>query len=241
MRAVGETPVKAALVIPVLNEEESIGAVLDEVPDRLFCAVIVADNGSTDRSVREAADRGAAVAVEPERGYGGACLAALAALPGEAEVVVFMDGDGSDDPREAERLLEPIREGRADFVMGSRVLGGAAPGALHAHQRFGNWLATRLMGILLGHRYTDLGPFRAIRVDSLRALGMRDRGYGWTAEMQIRAVRRGLRVAEVPVSHRPRLAGRSKVSGSLRGSVAAGCGILWTVARDAALRKRMAA
>ena len=172
--------------------------------------------------------------VEPRRGYGGACLSAMLALPEEAEIVVFMDGDGSDDPRDADRLLRPIREGNADLVLGSRVLGRTAPGALLAHQRFGNWLVTRLVGLLLGHRYTDLGPFRAIRADSLRQLGMRDRGYGWTVEMQLQALRRGLRVTEVPVSRRPRFAGHSKVSGSLRGSVAAGCKILWTVARGTA-------
>ena len=126
---------RAALVIPALNEEASIGAVLDEVPQAWFCAVIVADNGSTDRTAEEAAARGARIAVEPRRGYGGACLKALEALPAEAEVVVFMDGDGSDDPREADRLLRPIREDRADLVVGSRVLGRPERGALHPHQR----------------------------------------------------------------------------------------------------------
>ena len=164
---------QAALVIPVLNEEASIGAVLDEVPQAWFCAVIVADNGSTDRTAEEAAARGARITVEPRRGYGGACLKALQALPAEAEVVVFMDGDGSDDPREADRLLRPIRENRADLVLGSRVLGPPQRGALHVHQRFGNWIATRLVRLLLGHGYTDLGPFRAIRADSLRTRAAR--------------------------------------------------------------------
>ena len=229
---------RAALVIPALNEEASIGAVLDEVPQAWFCAVIVADNGSTDRTAEEAAARGARIAVEPRRGYGGACLKALEALPAEAEVVVFMDGDGSDDPREADRLLRPIREDRADLVVGSRVLGRPERGALHPHQRLGNWIATRLLRLLLGHGYTDLGPFRAIRADSLRRLKMKDRGYGWTVEMQIQALRHGLRVEEVPVSRRPRMSGESKVSGSLRGSFAAGCKILWTVARGAMASRR---
>ena len=208
---------QAALVIPALNEEGSIGAVLEEVPPAWFCAVIVADNGSTDRTAEEAVAHGASVAVEPRRGYGGACLKALEALPAEAEIVVFMDGDGSDDPREADRLLRPIREGQADLVLGSRVLGNPVHGALPVHQRLGNWIATRLLRLLLGHGYTDLGPFRAIRADCLRQLGMKDRGYGWTVEMQIQALRHGLRVEEVAVSRRPRMSGESKVSGSLRG------------------------
>lgn len=224
---------KAALIIPALNEEAAIGAVLDEIPSERFCSVIVADNGSTDHTRREAATRGARVTVEPRRGYGSACLSAMQALPDDAEIVVFMDGDGSDDPADLDRLLEPIRDDRADFVVGSRVLARSPTNALHAHQRFGNWLATRLLWLLLGHRYTDLGPYRAIRVDCLRRLRMRDRGYGWTVEMQIRALRTGLRIAEVPVTHRPRLAGRSKVSGSVSGSLLAGCKILWTVASGA--------
>ena len=228
---------KAALIIPALNEEASIGPLLQRVPEGVFAAVVVADNGSTDRTAREAEKRGAIVASEPRRGYGGACLRALEAVPADVEAVVFMDGDGSDDPREAERLLRPIREGRADLVIGSRVLGREEPGALHSHQRFGNRLATSLLWMMLGHRYTDLGPYRAIRAESLRGLGMTDRGYGWTVEMQIKAVRRGLRVTEVPVSCRSRMAGRSKVSGSVRGSVAAGCKILWTVARGASARR----
>ncbi len=225
---------KVALIIPALNEEASIGPVLDEIPSGRFCSVIVADNGSTDHTRREAAARGAQVTEEPRRGYGSACLSAMRALPEDAEVVVFMDGDGSDDPADLERLLRPIRDGQADFVVGSRVLAGSAPNALRSHQRFGNWLATRLLWLLLGHRYTDLGPFRAIRTHCLRQLRMRDRGHGWTVEMQIRALRAGLRIAEVPVTHRPRLAGRSKVSGSVSGSLLAGCKILWTVARGAA-------
>lgn len=229
---------RAALVIPALNEESSIGPVLEQVPEGVFDAVVVVDNGSTDRTAREAAARGALVALEPRRGYGSACLRGLEALPEDVEVVAFMDGDGSDDPREAERLLRPIRDGIADLVLGSRVLGRREPGALYAHQRFGNWLATSLLWMLLGHRYTDLGPFRAIRADSLRKLGMTDRGYGWTAEMQIKALRRGLRVIEVPVSRRSRISGRSKVSGSVRASIAAGCKILWTVARGAVLPRR---
>ena len=225
---------KSALVIPALNEEATIGPVLERVPAGMFATVVVADNGSADRTAQEAGARGALVVSEPRRGYGSACMRALQALPADVEAVVFMDGDGSDDPREAERLLQPLREGNADLVIGSRVMVPGEAGALHTHQRFGNRLVTGLLWITLGHRYTDLGPFRAIRADSLRRLEMADPDFGWTVEMQIKAIRRGLRVTEVPVSRRSRVAGRSKVSGSLTGSLAAGCKILWTVARGAA-------
>src|SRR5260370_30401971 len=160
---------------------------------------------------------GATVASEPDRGYGSACLRALANLPPDADTVVFMDADSSDDPREAVRLLEPIFTGRADFVLGSRTLGKAEKGALQPHQKFGNELATFLIRILFGHRYTDLGPCRAIRLDALRQLDMQDRNYGWTIEMQIKAVRHGLRIEEIPVSYKKRIA-VSKVSGYLKAS-----------------------
>ena len=222
---------RTALIIPALNEEASIGAVLDEAPTALFERILVVDNGSSDRTSQVARSRGAGVLVEPRRGYGYACMRALASLPSGIEAVVFMDGDGSDVPAEAERLLAPISEGRADVVLGSRTLGRAEDGALNAHQRAGNALAVFLMRLLWGHRYTDLGPFRALRVSSLGALALRDPNYGWTIEMQIKAVRTGLRIVEVPVSYRRRRAGRSKVSGSLWGSFAAGVKILWTVAR----------
>ena len=222
---------RTALIIPALNEEASIGAVLDEAPTALFERILVVDNGSSDRTSQVARSRGAGVLVEPRRGYGYACMCALASLPSGIEAVVFMAGDGSDVPAEAERLLAPISEGRADIVLGSRTLGRAEDGALNTHQRAGNALAVFLMRLLWGHRYTDLGPFRALRVSSLGALAMRDRNYGWTIEMQIKAVRAGLRIVEVPVSYRRRRAGRSKVSGSLWGSFAAGVKILWTVAR----------
>jgi hypothetical protein len=170
------------------------------------------------------------VVTEPRRGYGAACLRALASLPPDAETVVFMDADSSDDPSEAASLLEPILKGRADFVLGSRTLGKAEKGALQPLQRFGNELATFLIRILFGYHYTDLGPFRAIRVDALRKLDMRDRNYGWTIEMQIKAIRHKLRIEEVPVSYRSRI-GVSKISGNLKASVLAGIKILWTVFR----------
>ncbi len=229
---------KSALVIPALNEEAAIGTVLDRVPRDLFDTVVVADNGSTDATAREASARGALVAFEPRRGYGSACLRALAALPADIEAVAFMDGDGSDDPREAGRLLRPILEGSADLVLGSRVLGEARAGAMPAHQRFGNWLATSLLGMTLGHRYTDLGPFRAIRTESLQRLRMSDRDFGWTVEMQIAALREGLRIVEVPVSRGARIGGRSKVSGTLQGSLGAACKILGAIFRGLASEAR---
>ncbi len=222
---------RAAVIIPALNEEESLGATLDRVPRGLFQTVIVADNGSTDGTAEVARQHGAIVVSEPERGYGAACLAALAAVPPDTEAVVFMQADSSEDPGEAALLLAPIAEGRADLVLGSRVMGRAERGSVRMHQAFGNRLATFLIRILFGHRYTDLGPFRAIRFESLRALDMRDRNYGWTVEMQIKALRHGLRVLEVPVSYKRRLAGEEKVSGNPIASVKAGAKILWTVAK----------
>ena len=221
---------KAVLIIPALDEEPAIGLTLLRIPQGLYQEIIVADNGSRDRTAEIARKAGATVVTEPRRGYGAACLCAIASLPPGIEIVVFMDADSSDDPRDASKLLAPILKGRADFVLGSRTLGKAEKGSLQPHQRFGNILATFLIRILFGHRYTDLGPFRAIRVEALRKLDMRDRNYGWTIEMQIKAVRQKLRIEEVPVSYRNRI-GVSKVSGNLKASVLAGIKILWTVFR----------
>lgn len=220
-----------ALIIPALNEEAVIASTLRSIPPSLFHTVIVADNGSTDRTGEIARAEGATVVREPERGYGAACLAAIAALPPEVNVIVFMQADGSEDPREAALLLKPIDDGRADMVIGSRAMGQAEPGALEPHQRFGNWLATFLVRLIYGHRYSDLGPFRAIRREALERLRMRDRNYGWTIEMQVRALQHGLRVAEVPVTYGNRRAGQGKVSASLRASILAGAKIIWTVFR----------
>ena len=210
-----------------------IARTLALVPAGLFSLIIVSDNGSTDGTAEAARQAGATVVSQPERGYGAACLAAMAVLPPEIEAVVFMQADASEDPAEAAQLLAPLFDGRADMVLGSRVLGVAAAGSLLPHQRFGNWLATSLIRFLYGHRYSDLGPFRAIRVDALRRLNMQDRNYGWTVEMQIKALRRGLRVMEIPVRYGVRVAGENKVSGNLRASVRAGCKILWVVAQSA--------
>ncbi len=219
-------------VIPALDEEGSIGTVLDAIPRPPVRRVVVADNGSGDRTAEVAAAHGAVVVREPRRGYGAACLRGLEALASDPpDVVLFLDADSSDDPAEAPRLLAPIEAGRADLVVGSRALGEPEPGALSPAQRFGNWLATRLLGLLYGARYTDLGPFRAIRWPSLAALGMRDRDFGWTVEMQVKAARRGLRHEEVPVRYRRRI-GRSKISGTVSGTIRAGAKILGTIAAD---------
>ena len=221
-----------AVVIPALDEEGALPAVLAAIPRSLVSEVVVVDNGSVDRTAEVARNAGATVVQEPRRGYGAACLAGLAALaPRPPEVVAFLDADGSDDPAELPLLVGPIRAGDADLVVGSRVLGGAEPGSLTAAQRFGNRVATALLGLAFGARFTDLGPFRAIRWVALERLGMRDRDYGWTVEMQARAARGRLIAIEVPVASRRRKAGRSKVSGTVRGVVGAGAKILWTIAR----------
>ena len=221
---------RIALIIPALNEEQALGKVFDELPAELFASVIIADNGSTDGTAALARSRGATVVQEPRPGYGQACLAALRALPLDTDVVVFMDGDASDVPNEARMLLEPILRGEADLVIGSRTLGRADAGALAWQQRWGNQLAVGLIRLLYGFRYTDLGPFRAIRMESLRKLEMRDPDFGWTVEMQVKALKCGLRVREVPVSYRVRI-GRSKISGTLLGILRAGRKILWTILR----------
>jgi glycosyltransferase involved in cell wall biosynthesis len=225
--------VTAALIIPALNEEQALGRVLEELPAETFGAVIVVDNGSTDGTANVGAAAGATVVTEPQRGYGAACLAGLAALPPEIDVIVFMDADGSDFPGEVDLLIEPIAGDRVDLVIGSRELGNAEMGSLSPHQRLGNRFAVFLVSVFFGHAYSDIGPFRAIRRSSLDRLEMRDTNFGWTMEMQIKAIQRGLRIAEIPVTYRKRTAGQSKISGNLWGSIAAGGKILWTVAKYA--------
>jgi glycosyltransferase involved in cell wall biosynthesis len=192
--------------------------------------VIVADNGSTDGTARAAGELGARVVSEPRRGYGYACLAGIAILPADAEIVVFMDGDYSDYPVELDDLVSAMSQHQADLVIGSRVLGEHEKGSLTPQQRFGNWLATRLIRWLYGFSYTDLGPFRAIRAEALRQLRMQDPTYGWTVEMQIKALQHRMKVVEIPVRYRRRI-GKSKVSGTLSGSVKAGATILWTIGK----------
>jgi glycosyltransferase involved in cell wall biosynthesis len=219
-----------AVIIPALNEEAAIGGVVAAIPAWVDDIVVV-DNGSSDATAAMARHRGARVIREPRRGYGAACLAGLAALT-DPDIIVFMDGDASDVPSEMALLVDPLIQNQADLVIGSRVLGAREPGALTPQARFGNWLACRLMYLFWGKKYTDLGPFRAIRRRALAALDMQDRDYGWTVEMQVKAVRRGLRVGEAPVSYRRRV-GVSKVSGTLRGAMGAGTKILYIIFREA--------
>ena len=224
-------PPRAVLIIPALNEEAVIGEMLAHVPRGLFMAVLVVDNGSSDGTAAVARLAGAEVVREPERGYGNACCRALRNLPEDAEILVFMQADLSEDPGEAQRLIAPIARGEADLVVGTRTQGTAQPGSLLRHQRFGNWLATGMIRLLYSRRYTDLSGFRAIRRNALTELQMHSGRYAWTVEMQVRAIEQNLRVIELPVSYRSRLAGKNKISGCLRASVAAGATILATICR----------
>ncbi len=218
------------VVIPALNEEQAIGKVIADIPDGVD-RIVVVDNGSDDRTAEIASTHGAEVIHESEQGYGAACQAGIAALDG-IDVIIFIDGDYSDHPDEMPALLAPIISGDYELVLGSRVAGKAEKGALTPQQRFGNLLACSFIRLIWGTAYTDLGPFRAITARALRELQMRDRGYGWTIEMQIKAALKGLPVIEVPVSYRPRI-GRSKISGTLKGTVLAGTKILFMIARSA--------
>lgn len=229
---------RAAVVIPALDEEAAIGRVVAELAAALRAGgydpiVLVGDNGSRDKTAQVARAAGAVVVHAPRRGYGSACLAALSVLPRDVEVVLFADGDGADHPDDACAVLEPIRRGRAELVIGSRALGEALglveEGALSVPQRFGNRLATRLLRALYGVSFSDLGPYRAVRRDVLDDLAMDDPDFGWTVQMQARAAKRRVRTAEVPVRYRRRRTGTSKVSGDVKGSALAGAIILKTV------------
>ncbi len=218
---------RISVIIPAFNEEDSIGKVLADIPQDLVIEVVVVDNGSTDRTAEVAAQAGARVVPEPQRGYGSACLRGIAEVE-SPDVVVFLDADYSDHPEEMRRLVDPILSEEADMVIGSRMLGNRESGALLPQAYFGNKLAVSLMRLFFGARHTDLGPFRAIRWTALERLRMRDRNFGWTVEMQVKAKLRGLKVMEVPVSYRKRI-GVSKITGTVSGSIKAGAKILYTI------------
>lgn len=222
---------KVVAVIPALNEEKSLGLVLRDLPSWID-RVIVCDNGSTDRTAEVAEKNDAHVVHEPEKGYGAACLKAIAAVDSDTDILLFVDADYSDYPEEAERIIRPIVERGLDMVIGSRMLTLKDHRALPPVAAFGNRLTTTLIRLIWGVKFTDMGPFRAIRFEAYKSLNMKDRNFGWTTEMQVKAVKRGLRCCEVPVSYRPRI-GVSKVSGTITGSIRAGIKFLWIILREA--------
>ena len=229
------------VIIPAFNEARAIGPVIGDIPNGLVDEVVVVNNASTDATKAHARAAGATVVDEPQQGYGAACLRGIEyAKTKQPDIVAFLDGDYSDHPDEMPRLVEPIAADEADFVVGSRIRGDAEPGALLPQAQVGNRLACTLMQRVWSASYTDLGPFRAIRFRDLLALDMQDETFGWTIEMQIRALEAGLRVEEVPVSYR-RGIGPSKITGTLSGTVKASAKILWTIGRMAATTGQRAA
>lgn len=221
------------VIIPAFNEEQSIGLVLSEIPSGLVREVIVCDNASTDNTAAVARKHGAVVAYQPQKGYGSACLKGMAHIlqkPANElpDIIVFLDGDYSDHPIEMPELIRPVVEQGYDLAIGSRVLGELEKGAMMPQQIFGNWLATNLIKLFYSYQFTDLGPFRAIRFDKLLELDMQDKDFGWTVEMQVKAAKKKYKCIEVPVRYRKRV-GRSKVSGTIRGTILAGHKILWTI------------
>lgn len=219
------------VIIPAFNEENGVGQVLSEIPKDLVTEVVVVNNASTDDTERVAKEGGATVLREPVSGYGRACLKGIAyarEVNPTPDVVVFLDADHSDYPEEMIELIQPILQNKADIVIGSRVLGQKEAGAMTPQQIFGNWLATRLLKLFYGVKFTDLGPFRAVRFSSLLEMDMQDKTYGWTVEMQLKAAKMKMKCLEVPVRYRRRI-GFSKISGTLKGTVLAGYKILYTI------------
>jgi glycosyltransferase involved in cell wall biosynthesis len=222
---------RISIIIPAFNEENGIGEVIREIPKGWIDEIVVVNNASTDHTERIAAAEGATVLREPVPGYGRACLKGIDYLRKSAappDIVIFLDADHSDYPVEMASLLAPIQQGKADLVIGSRALGAKEAGSMTPQQIFGNWLATRLLRLLYNVRFTDLGPFRAVRFETLLALNMQDKTYGWTVEMQLKAAKMGFRSTEVPVRYRKRI-GFSKISGTLKGTVMAGWKIITTI------------
>lgn len=226
-----------SLIIAALNEEAAIGKVINGVPRHIADEIIVVDNGSTDRTTEVASAAGARVVQEPRRGYGSAFRAGLRSLSPDCEIVVFLDGDGSDYPEMMIQLVEPIIKGTHDFVVSSRTRGRRESGSMNWHQVFAGYMIGLFLRLLYGVHSTDMGPFRAIRRDALESLGMREDTYGWPLEMQMRAARAHLRTLEVPVNYRRRAGGHSKIAGTVRGSVLAATRILLTLARIALERR----
>ena len=220
-------PSRISVIIPAYNEEDSIGLVLDALPQNLIHEIIVVDNNSTDDTARSASEKGARVVAEKRRGYGSACLKGISELD-NPDIVVFLDGDFSDYPEELVKLVAPIESGEMDFVLGSRMILPESRSALLPQSRYGNQLAVFLMRLFFRHQYTDLGPFRAIRNESLQAIAMQDTNFGWTVEMQIKAVKKGLRILEIPVKYRERV-GVSKITGTFSGTIKAGTKIIYTI------------
>ncbi|MDN5205218.1 glycosyltransferase family 2 protein [Fulvivirgaceae bacterium BMA10] len=220
------------VIIPAFNEQNSVGNVVRDIPKTLVSEVIVVNNASTDETERAAREEGAKVIDQPIRGYGNACLKGMeyvASLKNDRpDIIVFIDADYSDYPEEIINLVEPIIKNNVDLVIGSRALGDRQQGSMTFPQIFGNWLATTLLRLFYGVRFTDLGPFRAIKYDSLLSLNMQDKTYGWTVEMQLKAAKKKFDCVEVPVNYRKRI-GFSKISGTLKGTLMAGYKILWTI------------
>jgi glycosyltransferase involved in cell wall biosynthesis len=229
---------KVAIIIPALNEEAALRHLLAELPQNFAQWIIVVDNGSTDGTAAVAQQAGAIVASEPVRGYGRACLSGFKrACSLGAEMVIFMDGDGSDDPCDLPMMLRFIRDGDADFVIGSRVSARAEDGAVPLQARLGNWLVSRLIRLLYGVPLHDIGSFRAVRCSLLDALQMREMTYGWPVEMVVKAARARYRIVELPLHYRRRSHGRSKVAGTISGSVKAAYCMLITTLRYAGIRR----
>ena len=219
------------VIIPAFNEEQSVGKVVSTIPRDLVTEVVVADNNSTDRTAEIAREAGATVLPAPRQGYGSACLVGIAHINKKAmppDIVVFMDADYSDHPEQLKDIVAPILAGEMDMVIGSRALGAREKGSMAPQQIFGNWLATRMMRVLYGVSFTDLGPFRAITLEALNALEMKDKDYGWTVEMQVKAAKQKLRFTEVPVDYRKRI-GKSKIAGTVKGTILAGYKIITTI------------
>lgn len=229
---------KVAIVIPALNEEAAIQQLLAEIPQDFAQWVIVVDNGSTDATAAVAQKSGALVTNEPRRGYGRACLKGFkTACSLGAEIVIFMDGDGSDDPGDLPMMLRPISEGRADFVTGSRVSAMAERGAVPVQARLGNWLVSRMIRFFYGVRLHDIGSFRVVRCSLLETIGMREMTYGWPVEMLVKAARAHYRILELPIHYRHRSHGRSKVAGTLSGSIKTAYYMLSTTLRYTRTRR----